>query len=189
METREIIERAHETEHAGRAGGSLERLGSLAVAVLAALLALASVFGRRSITHLLLYQERATDARNVAEGNATRQQVNEGDLLILRVFATDPDTEQAAREEAARLEQQITATFQPNQARLQRRADDLEHKADRELRRYDAFEVAETALQLAIVFTTITMVARSMRLFWVSAILGLIGLIFLLDGFLVFLPW
>ena len=189
METREIIERAHEAEHAGRAGGVPERFGSVAVAVLAALLALASVFGRRSITHLLLYQEQATNAGNTAESNAIKQQINEGNLLLLRVLVTDPDTQHAAQEETTRLEQQIAETFQPNQARLQQRATTLEHKAEREQRRYEAFEVAETVAQMAIVFTTITVIAHSTRLFWTSAVLGAIALLFVLDGFLVFLPW
>ncbi len=189
MEPREVIERAHEADAAGRHGGSAEKLGVVMVAVLAALLAVAAVFGRQSVTKLLLSQEQAVDARNVAESNDIKARVNDTTLLTLRVFATDPDTGRAAESAEATLRAEIENVFLPEQEHLRQRADDLDGDRDRAQRKYEAFEIAETILQMAIVFATIATAIHSIRILWVSLALGAAGAVLVLDGFLVFLPF
>lgn len=188
MEAREAIERAHEAENAGRHGEWPEKAGVVLVAVLAALLAIASVFGRRSVANLLLDQSQAADAANIAEANAIKERVDETALINLRVFATDPETRQAAETAIVELEQHIAQTYRPAEERLMRRAQELERARDRAERRYESYEWAETVLQMAIVFTTIGIAARSMRLIWAAIVVGLLGLILTLDGFLTVLP-
>jgi hypothetical protein len=188
LEAREAIERAHEAEKAGGHGRLPEKVGVIAVAVLAALLAVASVAGRRSVTNLLLYQEQATNAASVAESNRIQERIDANTLLTLRVLATDPDTAGAAQEATAALEQEIATTFRPEEARLAERAEMLDDKRDDAERRYESYEIAETMLQIAIVFTTIAVAVRSIRLIWVSGTLGAFGLIFLIDGFVTVLP-
>jgi Domain of unknown function (DUF4337) len=188
LEAREAIERAHEAEAAGGHGAWPEKAGVVLVAVLAALLAVASVFGRRSVADLLLYQSQAADATNVAEANAIKERVDETALINLRVFATDPDTRQAAEGAIAELEQRIARTYRPAEERLTQRAEELDQSRDDAERRYESFEWAETVLQMAIVFTTIGIAARSMRLIWAAIAVGVLGLFLTIDGFLTVLP-
>jgi hypothetical protein len=188
METREAIERAHEAHTAGH-GGSTEKLGVVAVAVLAALLAIASVFSRRAVKDLLLFQEQAVDAANIAESNDIKARINEAMLINLRVFASDPDTARAAQAEAAALQQDIEQHFRPEQERAQARAEELDHKVEDAERRYESLEIAETALQIAIVLVTIGVAVRARRLVLGSGLLGLLGLVLVLDGFFTFLPY
>jgi hypothetical protein len=188
LEARESIERAHEAESAGRHGELPEKAGVVLVAVLAALLAIASVFGRRSVTNLLLYQSQAADATNIAEANAIKERVDETALINLRVFATDPETRQAAEAAIAELERSIAQTYRPAEERLTRQAEALDESRDTAERRYESFEWAETVLQMAIVFTTIGIAARSIRMIWVAIGVGVLGLILTLDGFVTILP-
>ena len=189
METPEAIARAHEAEEAGEHGEWSQKTGVVVVAVLAALLALASVYGRRSVADLLLFQEQAVDAANIAESNAVKERINESTLLLLRVFATDPDTQRAAEREIATMEAEITQTFRPQQERLEARAEMLNHRRERAERRYESFEWAETTLQMAIVFTTIAVAARSRNVLWASIAIGVVGLILVVDGFITVLPF
>ena len=184
METREAIERVHQAEHLAGPAASPERLGTVLVAVLAALLALASVLGRRNVAHMLLYQEQAIDANNLAESNAIKRQISEGNLGLLRVFATDEDTAQAANQWIPVLERDIAETYVPNEERFAQRAHVLDKKRDRAEARYEAFELAETVSQMAIVFTTIAVTAHSSRLMWASVALGGVAFVLLLAGFL-----
>lgn len=188
MEPREAIERAHEAEAARTHGGTTEKFGVVLVAVLAAMLAIAAVFGRQSVTRLLLYQEQAVDAKNIAESNDIKARVNDTTLITLRVFATDPDTARAAEEASAALQAEIEQTFRPEQERLERRADELDEKRDTAQRRYESFEIAETVLQMAIVFATIATAVHSTRILLGSLALAAVGAALVLDGFLIFLP-
>lgn len=189
METREAIERAHEAHRIAGHGEASEKVGAVVVAVLAAILALSSVFGRRSVAELLLAQEQAVDSANIAESNAVKERINLNALLMLRVWGMDPQNEQAAREAAAELERDIVQTFRPEAERRQEEALALQHERDTAKRRYESFELSETAAQMAIVFATISVVAHSVRLFWVAGALGIVGLLLLVDGFVTILPF
>jgi hypothetical protein len=189
VETREAIERAHEAHKIAREGAISEKIGAATVAVLAAILALAAVFGRRSVAELLLAQEQASSAGSVAESNAIKERINANTLLLLSVWGADPETQAAAGEATAALQRDIAQTFQPEEARQAELQKRLDEERDTAHRRYESFELSETASQLAVVFATIAIVASSLRLFWVAGGLGLIGLILLIDGFFTVLPF
>jgi len=189
LETREAIERAHEADAAVRHGAQSGKLGVVTVAVLAALLAIASVFGRRSVKDLLLFQDRSTDAANIAESNDVKARINETTLLTLRVLATDPDTRASAEGEVAALERDITERFTPEREAAVQRQEDADRRQEEAERGYESFELSETVLQVAIVFVTIAVAVQGRRLLLAGGGLGLIGLVLLLDGFLHFLPY
>ena len=189
METREAIERAHEAHQAGSHGGTVEKLGVVTVAVLAALLAVAAVFGRRAVKDVLLFQEQAVDAANIAESNDVKARINDTTLLLLRVFATDPETAEAARVEAAKLERDIVERFLPEREHAEARREQLDEKQEHAERQYESFEIAETVLQVAIVFVTIAVAIRANRMLLASGVLGAIGFVLVLDGFFTFLPY
>jgi hypothetical protein len=189
METREAIERAHEADAVALHDVQSEKLGVVVVAVLAALLAISSVFGRRAVKDLLLYQERSTDAANIAESNEVKARINETTLLTLRVLATDPDTAASAEGEVAALERDITERFQPEREAAERRQEDADGRQEDAERSYESLELSETMLQVAIVFVTIAVAVHGRRMLLAGGGLGLIGLVLLLDGFLHFLPY
>ncbi|MGD9891230.1 MAG: DUF4337 family protein [Dehalococcoidia bacterium] len=189
METREAIERAHEAHKVGRDGAISEKIGAVTVAILAAILALAAVFGRRSVAELLLAQEQSSNAATVAETNSIKERINQNTLLLLSVWGADPDTQAAADEAIATLQRDIAQTFHPEEQRQAELAKQLQEERNTAQRRYESFELSETASQLAVVFATIAIVASSLRLFWVAGGLGLIGLILLIDGFVTVLPF
>jgi hypothetical protein len=129
------------------------------------------------------------DAANVAESNDIKARINETMLINLRVFASDPDTAQAAQAEAAALQRDIEQRFRPEQEHAQARADELDEKVEEAERSYESFELAETVLQIAIVLVTIGVAVRARRVLLASGVLGLLGLVLVLDGFLTFLPY
>jgi hypothetical protein len=87
------------------------------------------------------------------------------------------------------IERDTLQTLRPEEERLQEEARSLRHERDIAKRRYESFELSETAAQMAIVFTTIAIVARSTRLSWAGAALGVAGLLLLLDGFITAFPF
>lgn len=176
---------AEEARHRGR----FQKVGAATVAVLAALLAISAVYGRRSATHMLLYQEQLVDTVNLIESNSIKEEVGETTLTVLRVLVTDQDTAAAAREQTADLERRIVEEYRPNQAALKTEAEKLEIKQHHVERAYESFELAETAVQMAIVFASIALLAFSTRILWFGVAIGSLALILVLDGFFTFLPF
>jgi hypothetical protein len=64
------------------------------------------------------------------------------------------------------------------------KAQALEHDRDIAHERHNSYQIAEAAFQLAIVLCSIAIVARALWLVFAGAGLGAIGLLALLNGFL-----
>ena len=182
MEPRELIERAHEARKASH-GDRFEKLGGVVVAVMAALLAFASVAEKRAITDLLLADNGIVDANNLVESNAIKQHVNEGAAAVLRALAGSGVGDPQAREQAAALDQAVATTYRPAQEAQTERLHRLEHDRKRQEGRYEAFELAETVVQVGIVFATLAVLTRAARLLWLSLALGALTALLLLVGF------
>ena len=182
MEPREHIERVHEAGKASH-GDRFEKFGGVVVAVMAALLAFASVAEKRAITDLLLADNGIVDANNLAESNEIKQHVNEGAIAVLRALAASGAGDPQAHERAAALEHDIAATYRPAQEAQTERLHRIEHDRKRQEGRYEAFELAETVVQMGIVFATLAVLTRAHRLLWLSLALGALTVLLLLIGF------
>jgi len=75
----------------------------------------------------------------------------------------------------------------PTQDKLMPKAQALEHDRDIAHSRHNSYQIAEAAFQLAIVLCSIAIVARALWLVFAGAGLGAIGLLALLNGFLLFI--
>jgi hypothetical protein len=183
VEAHEAIERQHLTQEAAGAPERLGRHAAVLVSILAALLAIAIIAGNRAATEALLSQQKASDAWNEFQANSLKRHINEGDAALLRYLGAGGPHEAEAEERAAGLEADSATKYRPNQDRLQYQAQDLEHERDLAERRHRRFEVAEAGFQLAIVLSSISIVAQAVPLLWAGGLLGLTSLIFLLNGF------
>src|SRR5207249_11280641 len=109
----------------------------------------------------------------------------EGDAALLRSLAAGTPNEAEATQRAAALEADVGTKYWPNQDTLQHRAQDLEHERDLANWGHRRFELAETGLQLAIVLSSIAIVARATALLWAGGVLGVVSLFTLLNGFFI----
>ncbi len=107
---------------------------------------------------------------------------------MLRLLAADGPRQAEAEERAAALEADVATKYRPNQDRLQHEAEDLQRERDLAERRHRRFEVAEAGFQLAIVLSSISIVAGAIGLLWGGGLLGLVSLLFLLNGFFLWFP-
>ncbi len=188
MEAREALERQHLTEEAAEAPQRFGRHAAVLVSILAALLAIAAIAANRAMTEALLSQQKASDAWNEFQANSLKRHINEETAALLRLLATGGPREAEAEQRAAALEADATTKYRPSQDRLQQEAHALEHERDLAERRHRRFEVAEAGFQLAIVLSSIAIVAGAIALLWAGGILGLVSLLFLLNGFFLWFP-
>jgi hypothetical protein len=171
MEATEMNEYSKEMKEAGESG---MRHVSLAISVLAVLVAMVTVLGHRTHTEAVLKQTRAADQWNLYQAKKIRQvQVSTtADLLSLQPSSNDAAVQKKLGEYRAHLEKwngEITEE--------QEKARDLEHEVDRAERRADRYDLGEALLEIAVVLSSITLLTRQHAYFVLGLLLGLTGLL------------
>jgi len=188
METREVLEHVEQAEEAAEQREDFGRRAAVAVSIMAALLAIASLAGSRASTEAILAQAKASDAYNEYQANSLKRHVNLDDAAQLRITTAGTPAEPAALQQAALLEQAVADKYQPAQDQLLPVAQDLERERDFAESRHRGFQTAEAAFQLGIVLASISIVARARWLLALGGALGVVGLLLGINAFLLFVP-
>jgi hypothetical protein len=145
---------------------------SILVGVFAVLLAVIHVEAASSARESLLRTVKASDTYNYMEAKIIRES-------LLKTEAQNPSFDVSSKEsllkEAARLRNPDAAGH--GIVQLQKTADQLRDEGEAASKRGEWFELAETAMQVAIVLLSIALVARSSAIVAGAAGLALAGVI------------
>lgn len=172
-DAKELIEEAiEEVERADHAERALEKRFrdrvSILVGVFAVLLAVIHVEAASSARESLLRTVKASDTYNYMEAKIIRES-------ILKTEAQNPSFDAVAKatmlKEASRLRNPDSAGH--GIVQLQRTADQLRDQGEAASKKGEWYELAETAMQVAIVLLSIALVARSNSI--VAGAAGLAG--------------
>jgi len=188
VDTREVLEHVEQAEESAERREDFGRRAAIVVAVLAALLAIASLAGSRASTEAILAQAKASDTWNEYQANSLKRHVNLDDAAQLRIIAAGTPAETAANTQADSLVQAVNEKYQPSQDELMPEAQALEHERDLAEARHRGFQTSEAAFQLGIVLTSISIVARARWLLLIGASLGVVGLLVGANAFWLLVP-
>jgi hypothetical protein len=170
MEATEMQEFAKQMKEGGEE--SLTSI-SLAISILAVLVAMVSVVGHRSHTEAVLAQARAADQWNLYEAKKIRQDSLE---VVLDQMKLQPTVDAAASAAKAAEYKAHIAKWTSDLAEEQKTAEgfqrDVEH-AEKQAYRYD---LGEALLQIAVVLSSITLFTRRRTWFFTGLCLGIAGL-------------
>lgn len=155
------------------AGESGMRRVSLAISVLAVLVAMVTVLGHRTHTEAVLMQTRAADQWNLYQAKKIRQgQVSATmDLLSLQPSANDAAVQKKLAEYKAHLQK-----WSQELSDEQEKAQDLEREVNLAERRADRYDLGEALLEIAVVLSSITLLTRQHMYFILGLLLGAVGL-------------
>ena len=155
---------------------------SLAISVLAVLVAMVTVLGHRTHTEAVLMQTRAADQWNLYQAKKIRQgQIGTtADLLSLQPTANDAAVQKKLGEYKAHLQKWDQELIDEQQ-----KAQDLEHEVDLAERRANRYDLGEALLEIAVVLSSITLLTRQHAYFMLGLLLGLVGLAAAASAFLV----
>lgn len=176
-DAKELIDEAiEEAEKADRAERAIEKKFrdrvSVLVGLFAVLLAIIHVEAATSARESLLKTVNASDTYNYMEAKIIRES-------LLRSLAQTPSLSPQAQagmlKEAARLRNPDTAGH--GIVQLQKKADDLRDEGERSAKTGEWYELAETAMQVAIVLLSIALVARSGAIVAGAVSLGGLGVL------------
>jgi hypothetical protein len=155
---------------------------SLAISILAVLVALVTVLGHRTHTEAVLMQGKAADQWNLYEAKKIRQDSLE---VVVDQMALQPTVD--AKATAAKL-----AEYKGHIAKW---SEDLKEESDTakeyeaEVKRAEAkavrFDIGEALLQISVVLSSITLFTRRRSFFAGGLLLGAIGLVVAASAWLV----
>ena len=171
MEPTEIHEFSEEMKEAGEKG---LRHVSLAISVLAVLVAMVTVLGHRSHTEAILMQTRAADQWNQYQAKKIRQgQVSTtADLLSLQPSSNDAAVQKKLAEYRSHL-----AKWNEEINQEQESAHELEGEVAGAERRATRYDLGEALLEIAVVLSSITLLTQQKRFFYFGLCLGVLGVI------------
>jgi hypothetical protein len=171
MEATEVNEFSKEMKEGGEAG---MRHISLAISVLAVLVAMVTVLGHRTHTEAVLTQTRAADQWNLYQAKKIREgQVSTtADLLSLQPSSNDAAVQKKLADYRSHMQR-----WDGEIVDEQEKALDLEHEVDRAERRADRYDLGEALLEIAVVLCSITLLTRQKSYFVFGLLLGLGGLL------------
>jgi hypothetical protein len=187
MEAHRSVERF---EHGHRANGELDtpgfaRQAALVVAVLAALLAVATFLSNEAVKEVITGETQRADTSSRLESNQLKIDVAGGDKEMLEVLADGPRDEAVAAKAAEAHERRIARELVPADHALTEEIHHDEQHVDHYNDKHLLFELAEVGLEVGIVLSTVSIIAQRRWLLTGGAAVGIIGAALLVAGALV----
>lgn len=180
MEANEIQELKEHAEH----GAHEETMRPVAftMAVLAVLVAIATVLGHRTHTEAVLNQNRATDAWNFYQAHKIRANDTELAADLLGVVAIN-DKDGAAKIAKAYADHEKKWASDLDEE--QKDANVLEGEVKLDERRGARFDLSEALLEIGLVITSVTLLTRS-RIYWyLGLVFSVCGIVSAMSAYLV----
>jgi hypothetical protein len=177
--------------HGGDHGGAENKRVALLIAVLALVLAFSETLAKSAQTLALSQNIEASNLWSFFQAKTIRMTVvrtaaEEAELTLAQINL--PRTQQAIEQRIAgwrKAAERYDSEPETGEGRkeLAARAKTAETKRDRALAAYHHFEVASASVQIAIVLASAAIITAMSALIWVSAGLGVLGVVFCSIGF------
>ncbi len=172
MEAHEIHEFAHQMKESGEANESLKVI-SLAISILAVLVAMASVAAHRTHTESVLLQTRAADQWNEYQSESIR--LSSLTIAADQLGLQSPLTAAAAakRDQYERDIRTWTADLAVEQKKAELLDESVEHAESRAAR----YDLGEALLQIAVVLCSVTLFTRNHAYFLFGLSVAALGVV------------
>ena len=174
MEPTEIQEFSNQLREAGE-GKKEESLTSisLAISILAVLVAMVTVLGHRTHTEAVLMEARATDQWNEYQAKKIRQ---DNLSVVIETLGLNANPSPAAQQKIAEFKAHVSK-WKDDLVEQQNKAHEFEAEVSRAERKANRYDLGEALLQIAVVLCSVTLFTRNRTYFFFGLSLGIIGLL------------
>ena len=179
MEPTEIHEFTEQMKEAGEPGREPLTHISLAISILAVLVAMVTVIGHRTHTHAIIEQTRAADIWNWYQAKKIRL---ESLTVTADILALQPSTDPAALNARLSGYRSQIAKWQADLAEEEKQANELEAEVNHAERQAARYDLGEALLQVGVVLSSITLFTRKRAYYFIGILLGLSGLFIAASG-------
>jgi hypothetical protein len=161
------------------------RHAAMAVAVMAALLAIATFLSNEAVKEVVTGETHRANASTRLESNTLKIEVNEGDSTLLKVLGQGTEAERQAAAKTRAQEAKIVHELEPADARLQEEIADHEHEVDHANSQHVNYELAEVGLEVGIVLASVSIIVRRRWMLLLAGAAATAGVVLLMVGLLV----
>lgn len=165
-------EEIQEQVHA--AHGPFERTVAGTIAIIAALLAIISVLGQHFNTEELLHEQQSADQWAFSQAKDVRRYSAQVAHDTLAASKADPILVKRYAAEGAR--------YDKERREIQQQARELHAESESSGRRANRFHVGEVLLEIAIVFSSLSILSKMRSFLWIGASAGVMGLVVALTA-------
>ena len=166
---------------------TFSRRVALITAVYAVVLAIAGLGGKYAMKEMLLAQQQSSDQWAFYQAKVVREHLNRAQKLLLETQLAEPGGPRGP--ERAKFET-LAARFADEEKRMvsdkkeiEKEARKLEHERNLYRTKDPYFDYAEVMLQIAIVCSSVSILATSRPMLWVSVVLAVLGGLLTINGF------
>ena len=181
MEANEVQEFANQMKEAGESGQESLKTISLAISVLAVLVAMVTVLGHRTHTEAVLMQSRVGDQWNEYQAKKIRM---DNLSVTLDLLPTQPTSNPALTNAKTAEYKAHIEKWKSDLAEEQEKAREYEHEVTQAEAKASRYDLGEALLQIAVVLCSITLFTRKRSYFLLGLTLGIIGLAVATSGLL-----
>lgn len=182
MEANEVQEFANQMKESGESGEESLKTISLAISILAVLVAMVTVVGHRTHTEAVLTQSRAGDQWNLYQAKKIRMDNLSVTVDLLPTQSTSNPALTAAK--TAEYKSHIEK-WKSDLAEEQSKAHEYEHEVTQAESKASRYDLGEALLQIAVVLCSITLFTRKRSYFLLGLTLGIVGLTVAASAFFV----
>lgn len=167
---------------------AFSRRVALLTAVYAVVLAIASLGGNNAMKEMLLSQQEASNQWSYYQAKVVREHLNRGNKLVVEAQLAAPSALGGAEREKY---EALLKKFSDEEKRMNVDKKEIEPRAraaeahrDLNQARDPYFDYAEVLLQIAIVCSSVSILAASRPMLWFSTVLAVLGTVATVNGFL-----
>jgi hypothetical protein len=174
-----------ETGHRGKGEldtPSFARQAALVVALMAALLAVATFLSNEAVKEVITGATHRADTSSRLESNQLKIDVATGNATMLKVLAHGPRDEAQAALAAAAHERRVEHELAPADHVLVEEMHHDEQHVDHYNDKHLLYELAEVGLEVGIVLATVSIIAHRRWLLGTGVAVGVIGTVLLVAG-------
>ena len=167
---------------------SFSRRIALVTAVYAVVLAIASLGGNNAMKEMLLAQQQASNQWSYYQAKVIREHLNRGNKMVVELQLAEPTAlkgpERDKYEALARKFADEEKRMNVDKKEIEPKAKAAEAARDLNQAKDPYFDYAEVLLQIAIVCSSVSILATSRPMFWFSSVLAVLGALSTINGFL-----
>ena len=174
MEPHEIQEFSDRLKDASEQHGESLKSISLAISILAVLVAMVTVIGHRTHTEAVLMQSRAGDQWNLYQAKKIRM---DNLSVTVDLLALQPSNDAALVAAKTREYQSHIEKWKQDLDEEQAKAREFEAEVNLSERRASHYDLGEALLQIAVVLCSVTLFTRNRRYFFLGLAIAAAGIV------------
>jgi hypothetical protein len=182
MEAHEVQEFANQLKEAAHGEGESLKVISLAISILAVLVAMVTVLGHRTHTEAILMQSRAADQWNEYQAQKIRMNNLSVTVDLLSILPTLDSAATSAKREEYKIH---IEKWRSEIAAEQKKADEFDNEVTHAEAKAARYDLGEALLQIAVVLCSITLFTRNRAYFLLGLAIGVGGLFVAASALLV----